>query len=51
MELEREIKCHRDGGRAHAVAYDGNQRIIEDDEALPHFTRASQNITAAMALL
>ena len=28
-----------------------NRRIIEDDEALPHFTRASQNITATAALL
>ena len=33
------------------VACDMNQRIIEDDEALPHFTRASQNITATAALL
>ena len=28
-----------------------NQRIIEDNEALPHFTQASQNIAAMMALL
>ena len=28
-----------------------NQRIIEDDEALSHFTRASQNIAAATVLL
>ena len=28
-----------------------NRRIIEDDEALPHFTRASQNIAAAATLL
>ena len=28
-----------------------NWRIIEDDEALPHYTRASQNIAAAAALL
>ena len=27
-----------------------NRRIIKDDEALPHFTRASQNITAMAAL-
>ena len=39
MELEREIKCHGDGGRARAVARDVNRRIIEDDEALPHFAR------------
>ena len=36
---------------ARAMARDVNQRIIEDDEALPHFTRASQNIAATMALL
>ena len=28
-----------------------NRRIIEDDEALPHFTWASQNIATAKALL
>ena len=28
-----------------------NQRIIKDNEALPHFTRASQNIAAMVALL
>ena len=39
------------GGRARAVAHDINRRIIADDETLPHFARASQNITAAMALL
>ena len=33
------------------MARDVNRRIIEDDEALPHFTRASQNIAAAAALL
>jgi len=33
------------------MAHDLNQRIIEDDEALPHFARASQNIAAAAALL
>ena len=51
MGLEREIERHGDDGRACAVAHDMNQRIIEDDEALPHFTRASQNITAMVALL
>ena len=40
-ELDREIECHRDGGRAHAMARDVNRRIIDDDEALPHFTWAS----------
>ena len=33
------------------MARDVNRRIIEDDEALPHFTRASQNIAIAAALL
>ena len=28
-----------------------NRRIIKYDEALPHFTRASQNIAAMVALL
>ena len=51
MELEREIERHGDGGHARAVACDVNRRIIKDDEALPHFTRVSQNITAMAALL
>ena len=33
------------------MARDVNRRIIIDDEALPHFTRVSQNIAAVMALL
>ena len=33
------------------MARDVNQRIIEDDEALPQLTRASQNIAATVALL
>ena len=33
------------------MADDMNRRIIEDDEALPHFTRESQNITIVAALL
>ena len=33
------------------MAHDVNWRIIEDDEALPHFTRASQNIATVAALL
>ena len=51
MELDREIERHGDGERAHVVAHDMNQRIIEDDEALPHFVQASQNIADAVALL
>jgi len=31
--------------------HDMNQRIIEDDEALSHFTQASQNIATMAALL
>ena len=34
-----------------AFTRDMNWRIIEDDEALPHFAWASQNITAKAALL
>ena len=33
------------------MAHDVNRRIIANDEALPRFTWASQNITAATALL
>ena len=36
---------------ARAMARDVNRRIIEDDEALPHFARVSQNIAAVAALL
>ena len=50
-EIDREIERHGDGGRARAMARDVNQRIIANDEALPRFAQASQNITTAMALL
>ena len=50
-ELEQEIEHHGDSGRARAMARDMNRRIIEDDEALPHFTWASQNIAATADLL
>ena len=50
-ELDREIERHGDGGRACAMPHDVNQRIIADDEALPRFTRASQNIAVVVALL
>ena len=33
------------------MVHDVNRRIIVDDEALPHFTRVSQNIIAMAALL
>ena len=33
------------------MARDVNRRIIADDETLPCFVRASQNITVVMALL
>ena len=33
------------------MARDVNRRTIKDDKALPHFTRASQNIAAVVALL
>ena len=51
MEVDEEIKRNGDGGHACAVARDINQRIIADDEALPRFTRASQNIAATVVLL
>ena len=49
--VDREIKRHGDGGHARAIAHDVNRRIIADDETLPRFARASQNIAAAKALL
>ena len=51
MELDREIERHGDGGRACAMAHDVNWRIVNNDETLPHFARASQNIAAMAALL
>ena len=50
-EVDREIERRGDGGRACAVARDVNRRIIADDETLPRFAQASQNIAAATALL
>jgi hypothetical protein len=51
MELEREIECHGNGGRVHANARDVNRRIIKDDDDLPHFAQASQNIVTMAAFL
>ena len=51
MKLDQEIERHGDGGRARTMAREVNRRIIVYDEALPHFTRVSQNIAAAAALL
>jgi len=50
-EVDREIERRGDGGCARVMARDVNRRIITNDETLPRFARASQNITAAMALL
>jgi hypothetical protein len=50
-KLKREIERRENSGRARAIARDMNRRIIEDDEDLPHFARASQNIATAVALL
>jgi hypothetical protein len=33
------------------MAHDVNQRIVEDDDGLLHFTQASQNIAVVAALL
>ena len=46
MELDQEIERPGDGGRARVMARDVNWSIMVDDEALPHFTRAIQNIAA-----
>ena len=50
-KVYREIEHRGDGGRAHAVAHDVNRRIIADDETLPHFARATQNIATTIALI
>ena len=50
-DINREIERRKDGGRARAMASTVHQRILTDDGILPHFARASQNITAATALL
>jgi hypothetical protein len=34
---------------ARAMAHDLNRRIVKDNDGLPHFAQASQNIAAAMA--
>jgi len=51
QRIDEEIKRRGDSGHARATTHDVYQRILTDDGALPHFTRASQNITAATALL
>jgi len=33
------------------MAHDVHRRIIEDDDGLPHFTRTSQNIATAVAMI
>ena len=50
-KIDREIARREDDGRSHATARTVHQRILTDDGTLPQFARASQNITAAMALL
>jgi hypothetical protein len=37
--------------RAHTITHDVNWRIVEDDDGLSYFARASENIAAAVALL
>jgi hypothetical protein len=51
MELEREIARRRDSEPARNRARDMHRRIVEDDDGLPHFTWASQNIAIAVPLL
>jgi len=50
-DINREIERHENGGRACATARTVHQRILTDDRTLPHFARASQNVTATTALL
>lgn len=51
-QLEQGIEHHRaEQGRARAMALDLQRRIVEDDDGLPLFAQASQNIAAAAALL
>ena len=50
-DINREIARREDGGCARATARTVHQRILTDDGTLPHFARASQNITAMTALL
>ena len=50
-KVNKEIRRHGDGGRARTTTQAVHQRILTDDGALPHFTRVSQNIAAATALL
>jgi hypothetical protein len=47
--LEHKIAQHHDEVRA--WAHDAHRRIIEDDDGLPRFAWASQNIAAMAALL
>jgi hypothetical protein len=50
-KLDQDIERRGDGGRARTMARDVNRRIIANDEALPRFARASQNIAIVAALL
>ena len=50
QELEEaRLQLEQDTVGTRAMARNINRRIIEDDEALPHFARASQNIAATAA--
>ena len=50
-QLERELEHHHDGGCVRTGARDAHRRIVEDDDGLPRFARAGQNIAAAAALV
>lgn len=50
-QLEEELACCREPPRTRAMACDIQRRIVEDDDGPPRFLWASQNITAAAALL
>ena len=40
-DINREIECHKNGGRTRATAHNVHQRILTDDGALPCFARVS----------
>ena len=49
--MDQEIERQGDGGHTRAVARDVNRRFIADDETLPRFARASQDIATTTTLL
>ncbi|GJN28889.1 hypothetical protein PR202_gb17061 [Eleusine coracana subsp. coracana] len=50
-EIDRELACPDVAGRSLIMARNVHQCIVTDDQGPPQFTRARQNIAAAIALL